>query len=112
MLAHVSGDAFAQVFWESLVIPLDNLVDIALANVKRAGSEPNVTSRKHVVVEGNEACELRFDATVQGNLLSYRNLYYSGKSGSIQIMTWTKRDDLGKYEKDLLELVAGFHVIE
>jgi hypothetical protein len=50
--------------------------------------------------------------TGRGASYSYHNYYYSGKAGVIQIMTFTKPEDMVKYEKELTEFVNGFHVNE
>lgn len=112
MLTHSSGDAYAQVIWEGLVFPLDTIADVGLGYLKREDPNPTVTFKRKLTINGNEMSQMNVDATVRGLMLSYRNYYYSGKAGTIQIMTWTKQDDMAKYEKELTNLLNGFHVTE
>ena len=112
MLTHDSGEAYAQVIWESLAFPLDALGDGGLAYLKREDQNLAVTLKRKIAINGNDMLQMNVDATVRGLLLSYRNYYYSGKAGSIQIMTWTKEGDMEKYEKELSELVNGFKITD
>jgi hypothetical protein len=111
-LAHRSDEAFAQLIWESLAFPLDNLPDMGLKNLKFEDPDPSVTLRKRVKVNGLEMAQMNVDANVRGLALTYHNYYYSGKVGTVQIMTWTKQGDMEKHEKELFDFVKGFHVSE
>jgi hypothetical protein len=112
VLAHSSDQLYAGVITEALTFPLDSLSDIALANMKREGPDAKVTFRGKVLVNGKEMIQMNVDATVQGMPFSYQNYYYSGKAGSFQIMTWTKKGDSSKYQKEITDFINGFHVTE
>ena len=109
-LTHSSGELFAGVITEPLTFPLDSLADIALTNLKREGPDAKVTFKGKIVVNDKEMVQMNVDATIQGMPFSYQNYYYSGKAGSIQIMTWTKRGGTPKYEKEVAEFLKGFRV--
>jgi hypothetical protein len=112
LLAHQSGELFAQAICETLALALDTLPDIGLANMKREAPDADVKFTGKLVVNGNNLIQTNVDATVRGTPLTYQNYYYSGKVGTIQIMTWTKQDIKSKYGKDVTEFLNGFRVLE
>jgi hypothetical protein len=112
LLSHSSGEAFAQVIWESLEFPPDALTEAAIKNLKLEDPNPKVTFKGKFVVNGVEVIQMNIEASIQGQSISYRNYYYSGKAGSIQIMTWTKPADTAKYGREVLDFLQGFRVTE
>jgi len=111
LLLHSSTDAGALVIVESLKLPLDSMADIALKNMQAQAPDARITKSERRTVNGVEVLYLEMEAKIQRRLdLAYRNYYYSGDAGLIQIMTWAPRTRIAEFEKDLLELGYGFRV--
>jgi hypothetical protein len=73
VLAHESGELYAQVIAEGIEMPPDKIVEIALANLKREATEAAATSREQVTINGYPLARVEMEATVRGLALSYQN---------------------------------------
>jgi hypothetical protein len=111
LFIHSSSDAGALVITESLKVPLDSMADVALKNMQSQAPDARITRSEHRTVNGVELLYLEMEANIRQRLdLAYRNYYYSGDAGIVQIMTWAPRPRIGEFEKELQELRNGFRV--
>jgi hypothetical protein len=109
---HKNGDGYALVVAERLTVPIDSLPDIALANAKEAAPDASITFREKRTIAGVEVWFLKLSVTASGVPLSYYGYYYSGKAGTIQILTYTGPNLVAEYEKDFLEFLNGFRIAD
>jgi len=107
---HSKGDAFALVISERIPVPLDSLPDIALTNAKEIDPNASITFREKRHVNGVDVWFLKLKAVASGIPLIYYGYYYGGKSGTIQILTYTGTNLVDEYESDFMDFLNGFHV--
>ena len=107
---HVRGDGYAMVIAERIGIPLDSLPEIALSNAKEVDPNAHITFREKRVVNGVEVWFLKLDAETSGIPITYYGYYYGGKSGTVQVLTYTGRNLVPEYEKDFMDFLNGFRV--
>jgi hypothetical protein len=107
---HSTGDGYAMVIAERIGIPTDSLPDIALSNARESDPNARITFRDKRTVNGVEVWFLKLEAMSSGVPLTYYGYYYGGKSGTIQILTYTGTNLVKEYEKDFMEFLNGFRV--
>ena len=86
---HSNGDGYAMVIAERIGIPTDSLPDIALSNARESDPNAQITFRDKRTVNGVEVWFLKLEAKSSGVPLTYYGYYYGGKSGTIQVLTYT-----------------------
>ena len=111
-LTHVEGDRYVVIIPERLQIPLETLGIAAIANAKKAAPDTRITFEETRIVNNRKVLCLRMDATIQGIPVSYINYYYSGKSGAVQLLTYTGQNLVEEYQPDMIDLLNGFEVYE
>ncbi|MGA3188474.1 MAG: YbjN domain-containing protein [Bryobacteraceae bacterium] len=109
---HAKGDGFAMVIAERTGIPTDAFPDIALANAQKADPKARITFREKRKVNGVEVWFLKMEGETSGVPLTYYGYYYGGTSSAIQVLTFTGRNLAGEYEKDFMDFLNGFRLIE
>jgi hypothetical protein len=108
---HTTGDGYAMVIAERLSIPIDSLPDIALHNAQDADPNARITFQDKRRVNGVDLWFLNIDAVVSGIPVTYYGYYYSGQSGTVQILTYTGRSLVPEYEKDFIDFLNGFRLM-
>jgi len=111
ILTHSKRDAYALVIAERIQVPLDKLKDVALAHTRNAAPDARLVSAAERVVNGARILNVQIDATVSGVPFTYYSYYYSGKQGTIQVVTYTSQNLFEEYNPDFIEFLAGL-VIE
>ena len=111
-LTHVEGDRYVVIIPERLKIPLETLGIAAIANAKKAAPDTRITFEETRIVNNRKVLCLRMDATIQGIPVSYINYYYSGKSGAVQLLTYTGQNLVEEYQPDMIDLLNGFEIVE
>ena len=110
ILSYSGDELYAQVIAEEAIVPNETIMNVGLGNIKAQDPAAKVMFRGKKTVNQLELGQMNVAATVRGMALSYRNYYYTGTIGTIQIMTWAGIDLSKKYEKQVDELLGGFHV--
>ena len=92
---------------EGIEIPLLSLRDIAIENARRAAPDLEIKKEEYRTVNGVKVLCLQMNATIRGIPFSYLNYYYSSKSGSIQLLTYTSANLFNGYRSRMEMLLNG-----
>lgn len=106
-LIHSSGDAYAMVIVERITMPLTKLKEIALQNARSVAPDIEIISEEEIVVNGVKMLAMRMEGTVQEIPLTYYGYYWTGKAGSLQVLTYTGQDLFEEFEADFADLLNG-----
>lgn len=109
-LQHSSGEAYAGAISERISVPMNNLAAVALQIAKQAAPDAKFISQSTRLVNGKTVIVARMSATVQGMPFIYLNYYYSGKAGTVQILTYTGANIFPEYEPEFEQLLNGLTV--
>jgi hypothetical protein len=107
---HAGGDAYAMIIDEETQMPLDALKQAAFENAKKAAPDAQIIFAEKKFIHDNEVLYMKMTGTVQSTPFTYLGYYYSGAAGTIQLITYAKRDLFDKFESDLIEFLNGFDV--
>ena len=107
---HTSDEAFFRVIAERVQIPIENLEDIALTNARTVDPNARVVKRGWRLVNGQRLMVLEIDLTLEKVPCAFYGHYYSGNSGTIQIVGWTAKNLLDEYRSAFDAVVSGFHL--
>lgn len=110
MFTHVSGDGYGMVIAERIQTSLTSLRDVALTNAKQVAPDAKIIMEAPRQVNGRELLCMQIAGTIQGIKFLYYGYYYSGKEGTIQIITYTGENLFDEYRKDFEEFLNGFTV--
>lgn len=106
------GDGFAVVINDELGMPTATLKEIAFENAKSAAPDAKIVFEETRKVNGKEVLCLKMEGTLKGIPFRYYGYYYGGKTGSLQLITYTGTQLFEKYERDFLEFLNGLQVDE
>ena len=105
-LAHTSGELWATIIVENFSLPDFNaLKDVVLSNARKVDPQSSIVSTEMRRVNGVELMEIQMEATVKGYNFSYRGYYWTGRTGTVQVFTYTVRDVFQNYQMDILDLL-------
>ncbi len=107
---HVKGDGYAIAIIERISVPIENLKRIALNNAKNAAPNARITHERMRTVNGKEILEMGIRGTIQGIPFQYVGYYWSGKSGSIQLIAYTAQNLFSEYKADFKKLLNGLMI--
>jgi hypothetical protein len=107
---HSRGDGYAMVMTERILIPTENLREVALENMKNAGGTVESMKEERRMVNGVPVLMLQIDLKLKGVPFTYLGYYYGGPKATIQVVTYTGRNLFGEYRKDFEELLNGLQV--
>jgi len=108
----VPGDGYALVVPERLDVPLESLLEIALSNAQKQDPNARIISKEQRKVNGVELWFLKLEVDAMKVPLTYYGYYYSGRSGTVQVLTFTGRKLIAEYEKDFMTFLNGLHIEE
>lgn len=108
---HADGDGYALVIRERLQMSLDALKEIALTNAIQAAPDAKIVFEEPRMVNGTKVLCLIIEGTTSGIAFTYYGYYYSGKSGIVQIVTYTGQNLFEEYKPDFENFLNGFEVL-
>ncbi len=108
----INEDAYMMVIPEKIEIPLSQLKEIALKNALSVAPDAAIVYEDMRKVNGVLVGCAQMNATVQGVKFAYLCYYYSGKMGSIQVMSYTSQSLFPKYKKEMETLLNGFVLLD
>jgi hypothetical protein len=108
---HSNGDGYAMVIRERLQMSLDALKDVALSNAVEAAPDARIVFEESRVVNGSKLLCLMIEGTTSGIAFTYYGYYYSGKSGIVQLVTYTGQNLFEEYKADFEGFLNGFEVL-
>ena len=103
-------DLYGMAITEQIQVDLDNLIQIALENAKRAAPDIKIVAQEYRIVNGNKVRYMEMVGTIQGIKFKYLGYYYSDDSGTTQYLTYTALNLVGRYKKDIEKFLNGFTV--
>lgn len=109
---HSSGDAYALVIAERIGVDMDALPEIALKNAAAQDPNAKIVFRDKRRVNGAELWFLKLEAEIKKIPFVYCGYYYSGKNGTVQVLTFTAKYLFAEYEKDFMQFLNGLSVTE
>jgi putative sensory transduction regulator len=109
-LTDSSADGHALIIGEGVAVPLDSVVDVALANAQFADPSAKVVFRHKRRVNGVDLWFLKIEAEMNAVPMVYLGCYYAGQSSTVQVVTYTTKALLPKFENDFMELLNGLTI--
>jgi hypothetical protein len=110
MLRHESGDGYALIIAERLQIPMASFKQIVLTNARSAAPDAKLVAEEVREVNGVPVSCLQITGTAQGLAFHYFGYYYTGKLGSVQVITYTGETLFEEYKPDFEELLNGLEL--
>jgi hypothetical protein len=104
--------AYGMMISEKISIPLETLKNIALQNAKKAAPDARLAKEEYRIVNGVKVLFMQMDGTIQGVTFSYYGYYYSSKSGSLQLITYTSQDLFASYQSEFEIFLNGLVITE
>ncbi|BCS95173.1 hypothetical protein DSLASN_08050 [Desulfoluna limicola] len=105
-------DAYAMIISEQIRIPIKTLKKVAVENARSVAPDIRVIKEGDRVVNGVTVSYMEMGGTIQGIPFTYLGNYYSGKTGSVQVIGYTSQDLVEKYRANIDELINGFTILE
>jgi hypothetical protein len=101
------GVGYAKLISEKMGFPLDGLKQMALVNMRKKDPSATVVSEERKRVNGTEVLAMKFDITSAGLPFRFSGYYFGGKSGSLQLATYTSSALFTQNEGMLTEFLNG-----
>jgi hypothetical protein len=97
---------------ERLPMPFESLPDIVLSNVRSEDPNATMTLKQKRRVNGVEVWFLKMDAELNGIPLTLCGYYYSGKSGTVQVVMFTGKNLFSEFAEDFMGFLNGLWISE
>lgn len=105
-LKHESG--FCMIIPESIELSLDVLESAAVTNAKTVAPDVKIVREETRRVNGNVLKHMELRGTVEGIKFVYFGYYYTGATGTVQLVCYTSESLYTKYKEDMETLLNGF----
>lgn len=104
---HSSGGAYAVVIPgpEEMAMPV--FLKRVMANTKKSDPYVKITYKDKRIVNGTGVTCLRIQGAFKDVPVIQYGYYWTGRSGNLQIVTYTENEFFQEYEKDLTDLLNG-----
>jgi hypothetical protein len=106
------GDAYAMAIVERIGVPMQQLSAIALNNARSQAPDAKIVLEEERTVNGKKVVALQIEGTIQGIAFKYYGYYWSGKSGTVQFLTYTAQNLFEDALPDFTELLSGFVITQ
>ncbi len=106
-LIHKTKDAYAIGIVERISMPLKTLKNIAIDNAKNVAPDAKVVLDEERQINGVNASIMDIEGTIDGIPFRYHSYYWTGKEGSIQVITYTAQNLFEEYHDDFDDLLNG-----
>ncbi len=106
------GDLYGLMISERLALPISTLRDIAIKNAQSAAPDVKVVHEENRKVNGVNLLCMQMNGTINGIKFTYYGYYYAGKSGSIQLLTYTSQNLFQESLPAMTEFLNGLVVKE
>ena len=100
-------DLYGMTIAEGVEIELEALTDIAISNAKNAAPDIKVVKKEYRMVNGKKVIYMEMRGTIKSIKFTYLGYYYSDKSGSTQLITYTATNLVEKYKSEIFDLLNG-----
>lgn len=106
-LIHSNQEGQTMVISERISAPLNALKRVAIDNAKRGAPDTQVKDEQMITVNGQRVLRMTMFGTMQGIPFAYYGLYWTGKAGALQVVTFTTQNLLAEFQPDFVELLSG-----
>jgi hypothetical protein len=100
-------DLYGMALTEEIEIPVESLVEIALANARNAAPDARIVMKEYRVVNGRKVLYMEINGKIMGIDFTYFGYYYSNQSGTTQFITYTATKTVDKYKSEAIEFLNG-----
>jgi hypothetical protein len=104
---HSSGDAYGMSIAERLAMPMATLRQVAINNAKNAAPDLKVVQQGERIVNGTKVTWMKMNGTIEGIKFTYYGYYWTGSSGSLQLVMYTGQNLFNEYKKDFDAFLNG-----
>jgi hypothetical protein len=101
------GDLYGMLITEKIEIPLELLPTVAVENAKEVAPDVKIIKKEYRTVNSIKVLMMHLEGTTQGIKFSYYGYYYSGASGTVQLVTYTARNLLTSMLPEIEMLING-----
>ena len=106
-LKHASGDAYAMVIVERIPTSEASLRKIALENAKSSAPDAKIVLDEERTVNSVKMRVMQIEGTIQSIPFKYYGYYWTGKAGTLQLITFTSQNLFDEVVGDFTELLDG-----
>ncbi len=103
-----SGDLYAMLITERMVVPLETLIPAVLNNMRANAPDAEIVKQEFRQVNDQKVLHLQMAATMQGMKILYRGYYFTDESGTSQLVTYTSQSLAATHAADADEFLNGF----
>lgn len=111
-LEEKNGDVYSIAIAERFSMTFENLRLMAIDNAIKAAPDAQVIYEQYRKVNGRRILCMKIEGTIQGVQFIYYNYYYAGKTGIIQLITFTSANLMPQYEAEMTDFLNGLVVNE
>jgi hypothetical protein len=109
-LNHVKGDGYAVIIAERIQVEANKTREIVLENARNWAPDAKLVSASQRLVNGARVEEIQINGTASGISFVYYGYVYSGKQGTVQVLTYTSQNLFDEFRTDFNELLSGYVV--
>ncbi len=109
---HKDGDVYGLVIAERITMTLDALKEVALNNAKSVAPDTRIILEEKRQVGGKTVLCMQMEGTIDGIPFTYYGYYYTGKAGTLQLLTYTSQNLFSEYEKEMASFLNGLVINE
>uniref|UniRef100_Q023U8 Uncharacterized protein n=1 Tax=Solibacter usitatus (strain Ellin6076) TaxID=234267 RepID=Q023U8_SOLUE len=109
---HSGGDAYVKVLSDRTAPPFDALPEMILTNAQNEDPNAKLVLKEKRKVNGADVWFLKLDREVHHIPMIVSGYYYTGKSGTVLVMTMTGKNQYSKFEKDFMDFLNGLSISE
>lgn len=109
---HKDGDVYGLVIAERITMTLDALKEVALNNAKSVAPDTKIVLEEKRQVGGKTVLCMQMEGTIDGIPFTYYGYYYTGKAGTLQLLTYTSQNLFQEYEKEMAAFLNGLVINE
>lgn len=104
---HKDGDVNVMIIAERIEMKIEALKEMVINNAQAVAPDIKVTyEEKRLVNRKNVLC-MRMEGTIQSIHFIYYGYYYTGKEGTVQLLSYTSQNLFPEYENDMTEFLNG-----
>ncbi|OWY18232.1 hypothetical protein C7N43_27005 [Sphingobacteriales bacterium UPWRP_1] len=107
---HRSKPLYAILITEQLEIPVTLLKKAALRNARDAAEDARITYEEYRVVNGKTVLMMEMKGTIDGLPFAYLGYYYSGITGTVQLLAYTIQTHYEQNKSELEEFLNGLMI--
>ncbi len=109
---HKDGDVYGLVIAERVSMTLDALKEVALNNAKSVAPDTRIIFEEMRKVGGKTVLCMQMEGTIDGIPFTYYGYYYTGKAGTLQLLTYTSQNLFSEYQKEMASFLNGLVINE